>query len=192
MGSGATSLTRAHLSDLQSSASFSRPFAAYGQSKAKARDAVLRFELDRWLRGSWIRHRASWHIRAAAPMASSPQRSGVIDPLRPGAFSLHSSHPSVAERPRVWSSGAATDPLDASWRQYWAHVGLAAPPVLQKPAVVVSSSSAASGFHLWTTASEKLVGQKSSRSRSCRTSWANLPVSSAIFAPAPAPLTAAA
>jgi NAD(P)-dependent dehydrogenase (short-subunit alcohol dehydrogenase family) len=156
MGSGATRLTRAHLSDLQSSATFA-PFAAYGQSKHATQS--FGFELDRRLRAA----RGSVTALVAHPGSGSdglsPPRSGVIDPSARGRI-LATLFPFVGggKDRAAWSAvRAATDP-DAAGGQYWGpRGGFSGPPVLQKP--VASSSSAAFGAGLW-TASEKLVGQK--------------------------------
>ncbi len=156
MGSGATRLTRAHLSDLQSSATFA-PFAAYGQSKHATQS--FGFELDRRLRAA----RGSVVALVVHPGTGidglSPERPGVIGPSARGRV-LSTLFPFVGggKDRAAWSAvRAAIDP-DAAGGQYWGpRGGFSGPPVLQKPAA--SSSSAAFGAALWIT-SEKLVGQK--------------------------------
>ncbi|MFM9919235.1 SDR family NAD(P)-dependent oxidoreductase [Lacisediminihabitans sp. H27-G8] len=155
MGSGATRLTKAHLTDLQSSSSFA-PFAAYGQSKHATQS--FGFELDRRLRAA----RGSVTSLVAHPGSGidglSPHRAGVTNPSAGGRlFARVFPFVGGGKDRAAWSAvRAATDP-DAVGGQYWGpRGGFSGPPVRQKP--VASSSSAAFGAALW-SASEKLVGQ---------------------------------
>lgn len=156
MGSGATRLTKPHLTDLQSSRSFAS-FAAYGQSKHATQS--FGFELDRRLRAA----RGSVTALVAHPGSGidglSPERDGVTNPSAGGRlFARVFPFIGGGKDRAAWSAvRAATDP-DAAGGQYWGpRGGFSGPPVLQKP--VASSSNAAFGAALW-TASEKLVGQK--------------------------------
>ena len=154
-GSAATRLTKAHLTDLQSSAKFAS-FAAYGQSKHATQS--FGFELDRRLRAA----RSSVTALVVHPGSGidglSPERPGVIAPsARYRMLARLFSFAGGGKDRAAWSAvRAATDP-DAVGGQYWGPRGsFSGPPVLQKP--VASSSSAGFGAALW-SATEKLVGQ---------------------------------
>jgi len=155
MGSGATHLTRAHLSDLQSEEKFS-PFSAYGQSKHATQS--FGFELDRRLRAARSPVTALVAHPGTATDALTPPRPGVTEPTAAGRV-VARLFPIVGggKDRAAWSAvRAATDP-DAVGGQYWGpRGGISGPPVLQKP--VASSSNAAFGAALWAT-SEKLVRQ---------------------------------